>query len=77
MSSLLVNAQRVPGYFRLDLRIDRRFRVGSDEVWVFGGVQNVTSRRNLAGYSWDRRQNTIRVHEQLGIFPIVGLDWAF
>jgi outer membrane receptor protein involved in Fe transport len=72
-----VNASRVPDYFRLDLRIERRFRVGKDEVSVFGGVQNVTNRRNLAGYSWDRRQNTIRVSEQLGIFPIVGLDWAF
>jgi hypothetical protein len=73
----LVNARRVPDYFRLDLRIDRRFRVGSDEVSVFGGVQNLTNRRNLAAYSWDRRQNTIGVNEQLGIFPIVGLDWAF
>jgi hypothetical protein len=44
---------------------------------LFGGVQNVTNRRNLAGYAWDRRQNTVRVNEQLGIFPIVGVDWAF
>jgi hypothetical protein len=73
----LVNAERVPDYFRLDLRIDRRFRVGGDEVSVFGGVQNVTNRRNLAGYSWDRRQNAVRVNEQLGIFPIVGIDWVF
>jgi hypothetical protein len=73
----LVNAERVPDYFRLDLRIDRRFRVGGDEVSLFGGVQNVTNRRNVAGYSWDRRLNAVRVNEQLGIFPIVGLDWAF
>jgi TonB dependent receptor len=72
-----VNASRVPDYLRLDLRIDRRLRVGGDEVSLFAGVQNVTNRRNLAGYSWDRRQNTVRVNEQLGIFPIVGIDWAF
>jgi hypothetical protein len=72
-----VNASRVPDYLRLDLRIDRRLQVGGDEVSLFAGVQNVTNRRNLAGYSWDRRQNTVRVNEQLGIFPIVGIDWAF
>jgi hypothetical protein len=73
----LVNASRVPDYLRLDLRVDRRLQIGGDEVSLFGGVQNVTNRRNLAGYSWDRRQNTVRVNEQLGIFPIVGIDWAF
>ena len=72
-----VNASRVPDYFRIDLRIDHRFRAGRDEVSLFGGVQNVTNRRNPAGYSWDRRQNTIRVNEQIGIFPILGVDWAF
>jgi len=44
---------------------------------VFAGVQNVTNRRNVAGYSWDRRQNVPRVSEQLGAFPILGLDWSF
>jgi len=72
-----VNALRAPDYFRLDLRVDRRLRIGSREVSVFAGVQNVTNRRNVAGYSWDRRQNVPRVSEQLGAFPILGLDWSF
>lgn len=72
-----VNAQRAPDYFRLDLRVDRRFTVGGREVSAFAGVQNVTGRRNVASYGWDRRQNVSRVNEQLGVFPILGLDWRF
>ena len=72
-----VNAERLPDYFRLDLRVDRRFVFNRRPVTVFAGVQNVTNRRNLAGYSWDRRNNVATTLEQLGIFPILGLDWSF
>ena len=44
---------------------------------VFFGVQNVTNRRNLAGYSWNRRTNALQVNEQQGVFPILGFDWRF
>jgi hypothetical protein len=40
------------------------------------GFPIISGRRNLAGCSWDRRQNTIRVNEQIGISPILGVDWA-
>jgi len=72
-----VNAGRAPDYFRADLRVDRRFIVAGREVSVFAGIQNLTNRRNVAGYAWDRRQNAMRVNEQLGVFPILGLDWRF
>jgi outer membrane receptor protein involved in Fe transport len=72
-----VNAARLPDYFRLDVRADRRFTVNGQAVSVFGGVQNLTNRRNVAGYTWDRRNNVMRVNEQLGLFPILGLDWSF
>lgn len=72
-----VNARRAPDYFRIDLRLDRRLTIGGREVTFYGGVQNVTNRRNVAGYSWDRRSSSVRVNEQLGVFPILGLDWRF
>lgn len=72
-----VNAQRAPDYVRLDVRVDRRFTFAGREVSAFVGVQNVTGRRNVSNYAWDRRQNVTRVNEQLGIFPILGLDWRF
>jgi hypothetical protein len=72
-----VNAERAPDYFRLDVRVDRRFRLGDRPVSIFAGAQNVTNRKNVAGYTWDRRNNMVRISEQLGVFPIVGLEWPF
>jgi hypothetical protein len=73
----LVNANRAPDYFRADVRVDRTFRINDRPVILFAGVQNVTNRKNIAGYSWDRRANTQSTQEQLGLFPILGLDWQF
>jgi outer membrane receptor protein involved in Fe transport len=72
-----VNARRAPDYFRLDLRVDRTFRATGRPIVVFAGAQNVTNRRNVARYSWDRRANRPRIAEQLGVFPILGLEWRF
>jgi hypothetical protein len=72
-----VNAERAPDYFRLDLRVDRTVRLGDRVATIFAGAQNVTNRRNFAGYAWDRRNNRLKPLEQLGAFPIVGLEWPF
>jgi outer membrane receptor protein involved in Fe transport len=61
----------------VDLRADRRLTVRGQDLNVFFGVQNVTNRRNLAGYSWNRRTNALQVNEQQGVFPILGFDWRF
>jgi hypothetical protein len=72
-----VNGNRTPDYFRVDLRVDRSFRRGDRRVSVFFGAQNVTNRKNFAGYSWDRRNNQLKALEQLGAFPMLGLEWPF
>jgi len=72
-----INDARAPAYFRADLRVDRRWLVDGKPVSVFAGAQNITNRRNVSGYSWDRRSGGVRTLDQLGLFPIVGLDWQF
>ena len=57
--------------------VDRTFTVLGDTVIVFAGVQNLTNRRNWVGYSWDRRANGVRFDEQLGLLPVLELDWRF
>ena len=73
----LVNSERLRAYFRADLRVDRRFTINGNPLFVFGGVQNVTNRRNIAGFTWDRRNDRLKMQEQLGVFPILGLEWQF
>jgi hypothetical protein len=72
-----VNAERLPAYIRFDVRVDRTFTVRDKPLLVFFGAQNVFNRENIAGFSWNRGLNRRETNEQLGIFPIVGLDWRF
>jgi outer membrane receptor protein involved in Fe transport len=72
-----VNGLRGPAYVRWDVRVDRTFRVAGRNLTVFGGVQNLTNRRNLAGLVWNRRTNAPDVNEQQGLFPVLGFDWVF
>jgi outer membrane receptor protein involved in Fe transport len=72
-----VNDARAPAYVRLDLRLDRTLAIAGSSAIVFVGVQNVTNRRNVAGYTWNRRTNSADVSTQLGLFPLAGLEWKF
>jgi hypothetical protein len=72
-----INAVRAPAYFRLDARVDRNATIAGKPVIVFLGVQNLTGRRNVNGYEWNRRANAAEAVEQLGIFPLLGLEWRF
>jgi outer membrane receptor protein involved in Fe transport len=72
-----INAIRLPDYFRLDIRADYTLTVRDNPLLLFLGVQNVINRRNLAGYTWNRRSNAQQENEQLGLFPLVGLEWRF
>ncbi|GAB4360151.1 MAG: hypothetical protein OHK0021_04300 [Bryobacter sp.] len=72
-----VNAERLPDYFRLDLRVDRQLTAWGKPLLLFFGANNITNRRNVAGFGWNRRTNNMVLNEQLGIFPNIGLDWRF
>ena len=68
-TSTRVNAERAPDYGRVDVRVDRTFTVGGQPLNVFFGVQNVTNRRNFAGYIWNRRTNARAVRRAAGPLP--------
>ncbi|MEZ5354702.1 MAG: TonB-dependent receptor [Bryobacteraceae bacterium] len=72
-----VNALRLPAYVRLDLRVDRIFTVRDKPLLVFAGFQNAVNRKNVAGYTWNRRANAQEENTQLGLFPLIGMEWRF
>jgi hypothetical protein len=71
------NGVRAPDYFRLDVRVDRTFTFRDKPVVLFGGLQNATNRQNFAFPGWSRTTNQQTAETQLGLFPIVGLNWKF
>lgn len=71
------NAVRSPNYFRLDFRVDRTFTFREKPVVLFVGLQNATNRQNYAFPGWSRTTNQQTSETQLGLFPIVGLNWKF
>jgi hypothetical protein len=70
-----VNELRLPDYFRLDLRLDRSFTLRGKPALLFLGIQNITNRRNVASFTWNRRLGSVDTNEQLGLFPLVGFEW--
>ena len=72
-----INDVRAADYFRFDFRLDRTFTFRDKPVLVWLGLQNATNRKNFSNASWDRELNQPRVNDQLGLFPLIGLDWRF
>lgn len=71
------NSVRLPDYVRIDARVDRVFSFKGQPLRVFVGAQNIINRQNVAGYIWNRSSNEIQVNKQIGLFPLIGLDWRF
>jgi hypothetical protein len=72
-----VNGVRLPDYIRMDARVDRVFTFHGNPLRVFFGAQNLINRKNIAGFIWNRGSNAIQVNEQIGLFPLIGIDWRF
>ena len=72
-----VNGVRANDYFRFDFRVDRTFTFRDKPLLVWLGLQNATNRKNFSNASWDRELNVAKVNDQLGLFPLIGLDWRF
>lgn len=69
------NAEHLPAYHTLNIRVDRRFHFSSSSLILYISVLNAYNRKNLYGYSWNNASNSIKEHEQLGIIPVLGVEW--
>jgi hypothetical protein len=47
-----INSQRGPMYNRLDVELERKFKISKGELNVHAGAENVFNRGNLLGYFW-------------------------
>ncbi len=80
-----LNADRLPPYHRLDLRLTRTFTFERSRLELFLDVFNAYDRTNLRGWQWHLRpagDGSFRAvkdtgEEQLPIMPTLGFRWVF
>lgn len=72
-----INAERLPAYHALNVRVDRRFNFTRTALVTYASVWNVYNRRNTASVYWNsvtRNEDSIL---QWGIMPVIGLEYEF
>ncbi len=77
-----INAERLPAYHRMDIRVTRTFQVGNGTLSAFLDVFNLYNRENLRSYDYKVELPSGRVIPNIGetllpILPSFGLTWEF
>lgn len=72
-----INAHRLPDYFRVDVRIDRRDNFTWGAVTSYVEVQNVTGHYNVAGRFYDADSDTVEDVTHWGRFFVGGVEIEF
>lgn len=71
------NGIRIPDFLQLDLRLAKRFRIGTSELEAYLDVQNVTDRDNPEEIAYSSNYAERRYVRGLPILPVVGARWSF
>jgi hypothetical protein len=71
------NGERLPTFFSVDVRADRRWRVGGTQLVTFFDIQNVNARENVTGLDWDVRLQRVERNTGLRVLPTIGVNWEF
>ena len=74
-----INAERLPAYHRMDLRVTRTFQVGNGTLSAFLDISNLYNRENLRSYDYKVELPSGRVIPNVGetLLPSFGLTWEF
>lgn len=75
-----LRSERLPDYLRFDLRASRRWATARGALTFYVDIQNLTDRRNLAGYGLvvdDEAGVTVEPENWPGVVPSLGLVWEF
>ena len=75
------NGERLPNYHRLDARVSRKWPVRFGSLTVFGDVQNLYGKRNVAGFDLEVDDATgdvvLKKERWPGFFASVGFSLEF
>jgi len=69
--------QRLPAFFQLDLRIDKKWTYDESSLVAYVDVQNVTNRQNIEGVEYKFDYSRWAYSPGLPIFPSIGLRYEY
>lgn len=69
--------ERLPTFFALDVRIDRRFVFRRSQLVTYLDLQNATGRQNVSQIAWDARTRAPKADASIGLLPTIGINWEF
>ncbi len=73
----LYNSERLPNYYSLDLRLDKRWNFSKWSLVTYIDIQNITGRKNITRYEWDKYNQKIKTNQSIGILPSIGINAMF
>lgn len=68
---------RLPFFYALDLRADKRWFFDGWQLITYIDVQNITGRKNVNGRKWNVRDQAIELQESIGVLPSIGVNIEF
>jgi outer membrane receptor protein involved in Fe transport len=69
--------ERLPTFFAIDVRVDRRFVFRRSQLVTYIDVQNASSRKNISQIIWDPRTSAPKNSVSIGVLPSIGVNWEF
>jgi outer membrane receptor protein involved in Fe transport len=76
-TTLQYNSYRLPIYYSLDIRVDKRWRFKKWTLVTYIDVQNITGKKNITNYKWNKYTGLIESNKSLGVFPTIGINAMF
>ncbi|MFA5011995.1 MAG: TonB-dependent receptor [Ignavibacteria bacterium] len=71
------NTARLPNFYSLDLRLDKKWIFSNWTLNTYIDIQNITGRKNVTGYKWNKYTNKIEANESIGVLPTIGINAMF
>ncbi len=71
------NISKLPDFYSLDLRLDKKWTFSSWTLNTYIDVQNITGKKNVTGYKWNKYTNKIEANESIGVLPTIGINAMF
>jgi hypothetical protein len=76
-SEAAYDSKRLPLFHSADIRVDRRWNLSSWTLVTYIDLQNVYNHKNVEGYTWNARKQTVEANKDIGLLPTIGVSAEF